>query len=105
MGVQCIQTFCITYKMMSKSSLFIISLTSIGVKSDLKSIGRDIQQLAARTGDRSLVGVNAVVDFDGYGCWCYFEEAVIENGKGEPVNEYDAACKAMHGGYECAVAD
>jgi len=39
-----------------------------------------------------------------YGCWCYFAEKTGQ-GKGPAIDEYDAACKKMARGYECAMLD
>merc|ERR1712093_643621 len=73
------------------------------------------KRLAVRMGFRNIQTMNSVINnnLNFYGCWCYFEEnpnGAVERtgigyGKSEPVNEYDAACKILHGGYECVVAD
>lgn len=52
----------------------------------------------------SMIGADAFENIDGYGCWCYFDEA-HGKGKSHPVNEIDAFCKALHEGYECAIID
>lgn len=39
-----------------------------------------------------------------YGCWCYFAEKHIQ-GRGPAKDSYDAACKQMARGYECAILD
>lgn len=83
----------------------------LGVNANFNQLEETVRQMANSMGMRSLVGINAVKDFNGYGCWCYFTSpddqtrTGIGYGKGEPVNEFDAACKVMHGGYECVVAD
>jgi len=98
---------------MTKASWVGLALTAsfFGVDATFESLQASVAELAMATGDRSLVNAPNVVEFNGYGCWCYFESGDettrtgIGYGKGEPVNEYDAACKIMHGGYECVVAD
>ena len=41
----------------------------------------------------------------GYGCWCYFFEYSLQNGKGQPKDNLDRACKALHDGYHCIIQD
>lgn len=41
---------------------------------------------------------------DDYGCWCNFAEK-YHLGRGPAIDEYDAACKQMTRGYECAILD
>ena len=41
----------------------------------------------------------------GYGCWCYFFEYSLSNGKGQPKDNLDRACKALHDGYWCIIQD
>merc|ERR1711970_737939 len=46
--------------------------------------------------------------FFGYGCWCHFDENhdnLPGTGRGKPMDEWDAACKRLQEGYECAVMD
>jgi len=82
---------------------------------NLQNIERMTKRLAGRMGFRNIMTENAAIanNLNNYGCWCYFEEnpnGAIERtgigyGKSDPVNEYDAACKILHGGYECVIAD
>lgn len=102
---------------LSSSSKFVVSVISFYVLSSvchasMDTLMKQLNGLAAATGDRGFVGT-VLKNFNGYGCWCYFEEnenGAVEKtgigyGKSQPVNQYDAACKILHGGYECIVAD
>lgn len=40
----------------------------------------------------------------GYGCWCNFDVQLLE-GSSQPLNQYDAICKAMQQCLRCAVFD
>lgn len=40
----------------------------------------------------------------GYGCWCHFGSH-LGNGKGQPVNPHDAACRNMQQCLRCAIFD
>lgn len=40
----------------------------------------------------------------GYGCWCNFGNNLLQ-GRGQPVNEHDAACKRMQHCLRCAEMD
>ena len=54
-----------------------------------------------------------LLDINGYGCWCNFENLNgnpdDQNSKrkiyGEPIDEFDEFCQALHFGYECAMFD
>jgi hypothetical protein len=97
-----------------KGGLILTGLVGTGFASMAK-MEQMTKRLAGRMGFRNIQTQNAVIDnnLNFYGCWCYFEEnpnGAVERtgigyGKSEPVNEYDAACKILHGGYECVVAD
>lgn len=39
-----------------------------------------------------------------YGCWCYFDGR-FNRGRGQPINDIDELCRAMHHGYQCAILD
>lgn len=41
---------------------------------------------------------------DGYGCWCYFDDA-HGSGRGTPQNRVDEFCKGLHDGYSCVIVD
>lgn len=41
---------------------------------------------------------------DGWGCWCYFDDDSYQ-GRGNPLNDGDAACKVLQQGYECFEMD
>ena len=49
----------------------------------------------------AAVTMNPLTD---YGCWCYFG-AKHTQGRGPALDEYDAACKQLSRGYECAMMD
>jgi len=38
-----------------------------------------------------------------YGCWCF--PGAGQYARGEPVDDFDSACKLLHEGYECARLD
>ena len=43
-----------------------------------------------------------------YGCWCHFDENkynIAGKGKGTPMDAWDANCRTLSEGYECAVMD
>merc|ERR1739848_671178 len=42
-----------------------------------------------------------------YGCWCYFasNNGYVGNGFGQPVDNYDRACKTLHDNYACMAID
>lgn len=40
--------------------------------------------------------------YNGYGCWCYFDDAV-GSGRGQPIDLLDAECRLLHQCYECVV--
>ena len=43
-------------------------------------------------------------EFNGYGCWCYFDE-LHGKGKSHPVDQMDAFCKTLAEGYDCIQMD
>jgi len=42
-----------------------------------------------------------------YGCWCYFasNNGYVGSGFGQPVDNYDRACKTLHDNYACMALD
>ena len=45
-----------------------------------------------------------LTNIDGYGCWCYFNDAVGQ-GKSKPVDQVDELCRMLQFGYECVTVD
>lgn len=52
----------------------------------------------------AFLGAN-LENIDEYGCWCYFDEDSITNGRGSPVDTIDRHCKVLSHGYQCAILD
>jgi len=55
---------------------------------------------------RSISATFAAVfeSFNGYGCWCYFEDEHGQ-GRGQAVDEVDQLCHELANGYDCAMMD
>merc|ERR1711964_425422 len=49
-------------------------------------------------------GQEMIKSINGYGCWCYFQDAHGQ-GRGQPANDVDHACKILHDGYTCILMD
>jgi len=74
-------------------------LRSQGVKE------HDPTALNRNTGPSSRFGLTLTLPFlTKYGCWCY-RGSDYPAGKGYPRDDFDAACKRMHMGYDCIVSD
>merc|ERR1711936_340567 len=51
---------------------------------------------------RSLASIgNQLAQYNGYGCWCYFDETNYARGKGAPVDVVDKLCKKYSEGFQC----
>jgi len=65
----------------------------------------DPNALNSETGPSSRFGLTLTLPFlTKYGCWCY-RGSDYPAGKGYPRDDFDAACKRMHMGYDCIVSD
>lgn len=87
---------------------FLLNSALVGTAyASLAKMEETFQALANKTGSNraisELMGPN-FERFNGYGCWCYFEDS-HGMGKSQPVNEVDAFCKLLHEGYDCAIMD
>ena len=56
---------------------------------------------------KSLSGAQLGQYFKPYGCWCNFDENrhLVKEGKGAPLDKWDANCKALRDGYSCIMHD
>jgi len=90
-------------KLLSAAAITAALVSNVDAK--WKTISADLKKLAAQAdpNNRNLM-TGTHNNFNRYGCWCYFDDAV-GNGKGNPANLVDAECKILHGGYECIVED
>lgn len=51
---------------------------------------------------RSLASIgDQLAQYNGYGCWCYFDETNYARGKGVPVDDVDRLCKNYSEGFQC----
>jgi len=98
-------------KLMSSSALLLVSqVSSRNFDSIVSSITDELQkQTAGHTvGLRNFKDSNyqtqQIEMLNNYGCWCYFYDN-HGPGRGEPQDEIDRACKALHHGYECMIID
>ena len=96
------------------SSLPFIGLTYASLSQMAKTeekliaeVNRKAERDNNQAGLRSFnsVWAQAIISgIDGYGCWCYFQDA-HGSGKGAPVNKVDEQCKILHDGYSCILMD
>lgn len=82
-----------------------------GVSADFESLTKLAKAMMQPGGPlRQLPGATSG-DFESYfrpyGCWCYFgnDRKGLNYGRGDPIDVWDALCKQLQEGYECAVID
>merc|ERR1711937_250990 len=92
------QSFALHYNVDNKtrSSMRTIAITSVALAA------------GASAQFRELAGGIMERYFFGYGCYCNFDgdfNNLPGSGRGKPVDAWDAACKALVDGYECAAME
>jgi len=71
---------------------------------------RTVRSIASPSGNGPQMRVfnfmvaSLLTNIDGYGCWCYFNDAVGQ-GKSKPVDQVDELCRMLQFGYECVTFD
>lgn len=90
---------------MKKISIAMLSGLVSGKIQDFRiTLANQSRQAGLRTLTEHLMEVY----FIPYGCWCNFDESNFNkpgHGHGPPMDEWDASCKQLVDGYECAVID
>merc|ERR1712110_308504 len=90
------------------TSLPLFSVTYAGII-EMRRDFEDLKVAALQNDTAQMRNIGNTFDqafdsFDGYGCWCYFEEE-HGKGRGQAVDEVDQVCKKLANGYECAMMD
>merc|ERR1712178_361160 len=100
-------------------SVIISSFIGLGVHAGISEMKRDFNSLKVaaainKSNDSSLTAGElrsisstfgpVFESFNGYGCWCYFEDE-HGHGRGQAVDEVDQCCHDLANGYDCAIMD
>jgi len=102
----------------------VVSVLAATASADLLSLVKTLEAQAANTTSNGpqfrnfdniwdglggiFAGMTQQITTSGdYGCWCYFasNNGYVGSGFGQPVDNYDRACKALHDNYACMQVD
>ena len=94
--------------MLQKSFTTAILYTA-AVEAGLTQMQDTLKNIATNTtGLRSLTNNQLASYFMPYGCWCNFDSDkhnMAGRGRGKPMDDWDASCRVLQEGYECAAMD
>ena len=91
-----------------KHTIMVASLFSTGALANQLAQGLlSVYQNLTEAPDRALDVAQFRQYFVGYGCWCNFDGDGHNSvqGRGKPVDEWDANCKVLRDNYECIMMD
>jgi len=76
------------------------------VHASMESIERGHKEFLKKMGgnNRNLMK-ESLKTLNQYGCWCFFDDNIIGNGKGLPRDFIDEECRSLHRAYTCAAAE
>jgi len=76
------------------------------VHASLASLNKGQKEfIQAMGGNNRNLMLDSVKTLNQYGCWCFFDDEIVGNGKGTPRDFIDEECRDLHKAYTCAAAE